>query len=210
MNRPTVYVVDDDSSIRYGLSMLLEPEGFNVQAHSSGEEFLAAYDPARQGCVILDLCMPGMGGLEVQAELVRRGIQLPIIFLSGFGDIPVTVDAIKGGAEDFLTKPTDFNILVDKVRALVDKSYRIDATVRESQELRARLDELTAREREILGMAISGQSSRSIAEQLGLSQRTVENHRLRINKKLQTGNLLEFYHRAAQCGIELELPGGNA
>ncbi|MDD3530213.1 MAG: response regulator, partial [Gallionellaceae bacterium] len=111
MNRPTVYVVDDDSSIRYGLSMLLEPEGFNVQAHSSGEEFLAAYDPARQGCVILDLCMPGMGGLEVQAELVRRGIQLPIIFLSGFGDIPVTVDAIKGGAEDFLTKPTDFNIL---------------------------------------------------------------------------------------------------
>ncbi|MDD3530953.1 MAG: LuxR C-terminal-related transcriptional regulator, partial [Gallionellaceae bacterium] len=141
---------------------------------------------------------------------VRRGIQLPIIFLSGFGDIPVTVDAIKGGAEDFLTKPTDFNILVDKVRALVDKSYRIDATVRESQELRARLDELTAREREILGMAISGQSSRSIAEQLGLSQRTVENHRLRINKKLQTGNLLEFYHRAAQCGIELELPGGNA
>jgi RNA polymerase sigma factor (sigma-70 family) len=210
MNRPTVYVVDDDSSIRYGLSMLLEPEGFNVQAHSSGEEFLAAYDPARQGCVILDLCMPGMGGLEVQAELVRRGIQLPIIFLSGFGDIPVTVDAIKGGAEDFLTKPTDFNILVDKVRALVDKSYRIDATARESQELRARLDELTAREREILGMAISGQSSRSIAEQLGLSQRTVENHRLRINKKLQTGNLLEFYHRAAQCGIELELPGGNA
>lgn len=210
MNRPTVYVVDDDASIRYGLSMLLEPEGFEVQTHGSGEEFLAAYDPARQGCVILDLCMPGMGGLEVQAELIKRGIRLPIIFLSGFGDIPVTVDAIKGGAEDFLTKPTDFNILVDKVRALVDKSYRIDAAARESQELRARLDELTAREREILGLAISGQSSRSIAQQLGLSQRTVENHRLRINKKLQTGNLLEFYHRAAQCGIELELPGADA
>lgn len=206
MNQPTVFVVDDDSSIRYSLGMLLETEGFSVQTHKSGEDFLAAYDRSNQGCLILDLCMPGMGGLEVQAELVKLGARLPIIFLSGVGDIPATVDAMRAGAEDFLTKPTDSSVLLDKVRALVDKSYRSEAVAREGEELRARLDELTGREREILGMAISGQSSKGIAQQLGLSQRTVENHRLRINKKLQTGNLLEFFHRAARCGIELELP----
>jgi RNA polymerase sigma factor (sigma-70 family) len=206
-DRPRVFVVDDDSSIRYGLGMLLESEGFTVQTHKSGEEFLAAYDHESQGCLILDLCMPGLGGLEVQAELAKRGSRLPIIFLTAFGDIPMTVDAIKAGADDFLTKPADFDILVDKVRALVDKSYRIDLTARESELLHTRLDDLTAREREILGLAISGRSSKGIAQLLGLSQRTVENHRLRINKKLQTGNLLEFYHRAARCGIELELPG---
>ena len=206
MNRPTVFVVDDDSSIRYSLGMLLESEGFSVQTHKSGEDFLAAYDHSHQGCLILDLCMPGMGGLEVQAELVKQGARLPIIFLSGVGDIPATVDAMRAGAEDFLTKPTDSSVLLDKVRALLDKSYRVEAVAKEGEVLRARLDELTGREREILGMAISGQSSKGIAQQLGLSQRTVENHRLRINKKLQTGNLLEFYHRAARCGIELELP----
>jgi RNA polymerase sigma factor (sigma-70 family) len=206
MSRPTIYIVDDDASIRYGLSLLLEPEGYLVQTHKSGEDFLAAYEPSAQGCLILDLCMPGIGGLEVQAALARLGSHLPIIFLSGFGDVPVTVDAMKAGAEDFLTKPTDFDVLVEKVRALVDKSYLINEAARESEEIRTRLDELTGREREILGMAISGQSSKGIAQQLGLSQRTVENHRLRINKKLKTGNLLEFFHRAARCGIDLELP----
>lgn len=207
MNRPTVFVVDDDSSIRYSLGMLLETEGYAVKTHKSGEDFLASFDRDSQGCVILDLCMPGMDGLAVQAELHKRGAHLPIIFLSGVGDIPATVDAMKGGAEDFLTKPTDSNVLISKVRALVDKARHDEVLNRESDMLRGRLNELTDREREILGMAISGQSSKAIAQQLGLSQRTVENHRLRINRKLQTGNLLEFYHRAARCGIELELPG---
>ncbi|TCJ13928.1 response regulator transcription factor [Parasulfuritortus cantonensis] len=206
MNRPTVFVVDDDAAIRYSLGMLLETEGYSVQTHKSGEDFLAAFDHGSQGCVILDLRMPGMGGLEVQAELTRRGVHLPIIFLSGVGDIPTTVDAMKAGAEDFLTKPTESSVLIGKVRAVVDKAEHLKDLNQESDELRARLNELTDREREILSMAISGQSSKGIAQQLGLSQRTVENHRLRINKKLRTGNLLEFYHRAARCGIELEPP----
>lgn len=210
MNSPTVYVVDDDSSIRYSLGMLLETEGYAVKTHASGEEFLAACDRDSQGCVILDLCMPGMGGLEVQTELAKRGVRLPIIFLSGVGDIPTTVDAMKAGAEDFLTKPTDSSLLLGKVRALVDKVRHNEAVSKEGDELRARLDELTDRERQILGMAISGRSSKGIAQELGLSQRTVENHRLRINKKLQTGNLLEFFHRAARCGVEMELPGSFA
>lgn len=204
MSKATIYVVDDDHSIRCGLRMLFETEGFAVQAHESGEAFLAAYDPGVQGCLILDLCMPaGMGGLDVQAELARRGARLPVVFLSGLGDIPTTVDAIKAGAEDFLTKPVDFDQLIDKVRSLVDKSQWDADQAREGEVLRARLNELTAREREILGLAISGQSSKHIAQQLGLSQRTVENHRLNINKKLRTGNLLEFSHRASRHGIEL-------
>lgn len=210
MNRPTVYVVDDDASIRYSLGMLLEADGYFVKTYKSGEDFLAAVDCDGTGCVILDLCMPGMGGLEVQAELCRRDSRLPIIFLSGVGDIPTTVDAIKAGAEDFLTKPTDSEVLLGKVRALVDKARHHQAVNREGDELRARLNELTDRERQILGMAISGQSSKGIAQVLGLSQRTVENHRLRINKKLQTGNLLEFFHRAARCGVEMGAPGSFA
>lgn len=209
MTQATVFVVDDDRAVRSSLGMLLETEGFKVRTHDSGEGFLAAFDDRHRGCLILDLRMPGMNGLEVQAELTKRGSRLPIIFLSGFGDIPTTVGAIKAGAEDFLTKPPDFGVLIDKVRALVDKSRRIDALDQEQEEVRACLSELTAREREILGMAISGLSSKEIAQQLGLSQRTVENHRLRINKKLHTGNLLEFYHRASRCGVDLA-PSGHA
>lgn len=207
MTQATVFVVDDDHAVRSSLGLLLETEGFQVRTHESGEGFLAEFDDRHRGCLILDLRMPGMNGLEVQAELAKRGSRLPIIFLSGFGDIPTTVGAIKAGAEDFLTKPPDFGVLIDKVRTLVDKSRRIDDQDREQEEVRACLGELTAREREILGMAISGLSSKEIAQQLALSQRTVENHRLRINKKLRTGNLLEFYHRASRCGVELVASG---
>lgn len=204
MNRPTVFLVDDDRSVRTSLAMLLETEGFQVSAHESGESFLAAYVNSQPGCLILDLRMPGMNGLEVQAELVKRGAQLPIIFLSAHGDIPTTVGAIKSGADDFLTKPPDFKLLIGKIKALNGLAEQSQSEGQESEELRARLKSLTGRERQILGMAISGQSSREIAQQLGLSKRTVENHRLRINKKLNAGNLLEFYHRAARCGIQIE------
>lgn len=207
MNDNFVFVVDDDQAVRTSLALLLETEGFTVCSFASGEAFLDAYRDGQGGCLILDLRMPGLNGLEVQAELLKRGARLPIIFLSAYGDIPTTVGAIKAGAEDFLTKPPDFGVLIDKVRALIEKAGQAQAEDQETEELRGRLNVLTSREREILGMAISGQSSKGIAQQLGLSQRTVENHRLRINKKLHTGNLLEFYHRAARCGIELELPG---
>lgn len=199
----TVFIVDDDHSVRTSLGLLLETEGFPVRAYASGEAFLADPDAVGPGCLILDLRMPGMSGLEVQAELAKRGSELPIVFLSGFGDIPTTVGAIKSGAEDFLTKPPDFGVLVGRVRGLLDQSRQLDAQTRERQALLARIDDLTGREREILGLAISGLSSKDIAQRLSLSQRTVENHRLRINKKLDASNLLEFSHRAARCGIDL-------
>lgn len=203
MTQLKVHIVDDDHAVRQSLGLLLETEGLAVDAHESGESFLSTYDHRVQGCLILDMRMPGMSGLEVQAELSRRGASLPVIFLSAFGDVPTTVEAMKAGAEDFLTKPPDAGILIGKVKALLDKSRIARETAVEKADLQARLDALTAREKEILGKAIAGRSSKEIARQLGLSQRTVENHRLRINKKLRTGNLLEFFHRAARCGIDI-------
>ncbi|MFZ5483739.1 MAG: response regulator transcription factor [Pseudomonadota bacterium] len=203
MTRPTIHVVDDDPAIRDSLALLLDAEGFEVACHADGERFLATDKPLPPGCVILDLRMPGLSGLEVHATMQQRGWTLPVLFLSAFGDIPTTVAAIKGGAEDFLTKPPDVAVLVKKVRAAVAASRQRQQQLQEIEQLQGRLAELTVREREILGWAVSGLSSRDIAQQLGLSQRTVENHRLRINRKLRTSNLLEFYHQAARCGIEL-------
>lgn len=199
----TVYIVDDDHSVRTSLSLLLEAEGFKVRAHESGEAFLDGYDDRNHGCVILDLRLPGMNGLELQAELLRRGSCLPILFLSGYGDVPATVRAIKAGAEDFLLKPPDTKFLVDRVRLLVDKSHQLCGRAKEADELRARLSLLSPREREILEYALIGLSSKEIANKLALSQRTVENHRLRINKKLDASNLLEFFHRASSVGVSL-------
>jgi two-component system, LuxR family, response regulator FixJ len=210
MNQSTVFVVDDDPLLRQSLCFLFESEGFPVVSYESGEDFLAAFDDRHRGCLVLDLIMTGMGGLEVQAELTKRGSRMPIVFLSGCGDIPTTVNAIKAGAEDFFTKPPDFRMLVEKVQALLEKSYWLENQTRESDELNARLGNLTNREREIFGLAISGLSSKEIAKKLSLSQRTVENHRLRVNKKLHSGSLLEFCHRAAKCGIELGLPSPSA
>lgn len=203
MNQPTVFVVDDDDLVRSSLAMLLAANGLAVRTYESGEAFLAAYDPAQPGCLVLDLRMPGMSGLEVQAELNRRNSRLPILFLSGYGDIPTTVGAIKAGAEDFLTKPPDLGVLIEKVRALLAKSEESDGLEKERQAVYERINQLTAREREIFKLAVSGLSSKDIARQLALSQRTVENHRLRINRKLRTGNLLEFSHQASRCGISL-------
>jgi RNA polymerase sigma factor (sigma-70 family) len=203
MNQPTVFVVDDDDLVRSSLAMLLAANGLAVRTYESGEAFLAAYDPDQPGCLVLDLRMPGMSGLEVQAELNRRNSHLPILFLSGYGDIPTTVGAIKAGAEDFLTKPPDLGVLIEKVHGLLAKSEQADGMEKERLALYERINQLTNREREIFKLAVSGLSSKDIARQLALSQRTVENHRLRINRKLRTANLLEFAHQASRCGVSL-------
>jgi len=203
MTQPLVFVVDDDDLVRSSLAMLLAANGLAVRTYESGEAFLAAYDLDQPGCLVLDLRMPGMSGLEVQAELNRRGSRLPILFLSGYGDIPTTVGAIKAGAEDFLTKPPDLGVLIEKVRALLAKSEQADDMEKERLAVYERINQLTNREREIFKLAVSGLSSKDIARQLALSQRTVENHRLRINRKLRTANLLEFSHQASRCGVSL-------
>lgn len=201
MSAPTVFVVDDDAAVRDSVLLLLETAGLAVETCESAEAFLAAPDAQRAGCLVLDMRMPGMSGIELQAELARRGMDLPIVFLTAHGDIPQTVQAMKAGAEDFLTKPVDGAVLLERVQAALVRG-RAD---RERQAARAhartRLAALTEREREILALAVAGCANKEIARQLGISFRTVELHRSRILRKTGAETLLELAQLAAAAGF---------
>ena len=208
---PTVFVVDDDPAVRDSLNLLLETEGLAVECHESAESFLAAYRDDRRGCLVLDVRMHPMSGPELQAELVRRGSSIPIIFLTAHGDIPMTVRAMKAGARDFLTKPINGTELLDRVQAVL----RSERERQNQQELRERecrrLEELTQREHEVMMLALAGRANKAIAKQLGISYRTVEIHRSHILQKTGTANMLELAQLAGTCGLSIENGenGGN-
>jgi len=201
MNAPTVFLVDDDAAVRDSVSLLLETAGLSVEAYESAESFLAALDPERPGCLVLDMRMAGMGGMELQAELARRGIPLPIIFLTAHGDIPTTVRAMKAGAVDFLTKPVDSAVLLERIEAALVRARSDRESQAARQEARARLAVLTEREREILALAVAGCANKEIARRLGISFRTVEVHRSHILLKTGTETLLELAQLVAAGGL---------
>jgi FixJ family two-component response regulator len=182
MSDATVFVVDDDAAVRDGLAALLEGAGLAVETYASAEAFLAALRPDRYGCLLLDVKMPGMSGTELQAELARCGVQLPIIFLTAHGDIPTSVQAVKAGAVDFFTKPPDGAMLIERVRAAVGRVAHLQEC----------LAGLTTREREVMARAATGQSNKTIAQALGISHRTVEVHRARVMHKLGARSVLEL------------------
>ncbi len=201
---PTVFVVDDDPAVRDSLSLLLETEGLSVECHESAESFLAAYRDDRPGCLILDVRMHPMSGPELQAELVRAGSRLPIIFLTAHGDIPMTVRAMKAGARDFLTKPINGTELLDRVHAVLrSERERQDGLEMLARE-RKRLEELTQREHEVMMLALAGRANKAIAKQLGISYRTVEIHRSHILQKTGTANMLELAQLASTCGLSVD------
>jgi len=179
---PVVFVVDDDAAVRDSLRALLEGAGFAVEAFDSAEGFLAAHRPGAPACLVLDVHMPGMSGLELQDELARRGTPLPVLFLTGHGDIPTSVRAVKAGAVDFLTKPADGALLVERVRAML--------TLNTS--LHERLDDLTERERQVMRRVAAGASNKEIARTLGISARTVEVHRARVMRKMRARSPVEL------------------
>lgn len=192
MTEPTVFVVDDDAAVRGGLQQLLQTIGLNVQTYASADEFLASYRAGQPGCLVLDIRMPGMGGLDLQEQLAERGIQLPIIFLTGHGDVPAAVRALKAGAMDFLEKPFNSQVLLD----LIQQAIRRDADTRtrdaQESEITRRLTTLTAREREVLDMMIVGKANKVIAMELDISERTVEFHRGKIMRKMRARSLAEL------------------
>lgn len=197
---PIVYIVDDDAAVRDSLALLCETAGLQVECHASGESFLAALRPGEPGCLVLDVRMERMSGPELHAELNRRGSQLPVIYLTAHGDIPMTVRAIKAGALDFLTKPVDGAALLDRVQAAVRRDCdRLGRQAAQADRCRG-LAELTPREREIMALALAGLANKHIARQLGISHRTVEIHRSRILHKTGTASLLELAQLAADCG----------
>ncbi|MGR8933888.1 MAG: response regulator transcription factor [Gammaproteobacteria bacterium] len=182
----TVFIVDDDANVLEGLSMQIEAAGFRIEAFADAENFLAAIRPAVIGCLVLDVRMPGMTGPDLQAELARRNIALPIIFLSGYGDIPLAVKCIQAGAVDFLTKPVSGTLLIERIQTAIRLSAEKWQQENENKILREKIATLTERERQILALVSEGYSNKEIASHLGISFRTVEHHRSRI--LLRTGS----------------------
>lgn len=180
---PVVFVVDDDESVRTSLRFLLDSVGLDSRTFPSGTEFLTAYDPTQAGCLVLDVRMPGMSGLDLQRELNLRGAIVPVIFITGHGDIPMAVEAMQHGAHDFLQKPFRDQDLIDRIRQALAKDARARAMLAQRDRIRERLESLTPRERDVLELMAAGKPNKIMAHELGLSQRTVEIHRARVMDK---------------------------
>jgi FixJ family two-component response regulator len=197
MNTATVFVIDDDPAVRESLTLLLEQEDMSIEAFDGAASFLAAYRPTPRSCAIVDVRMPAMDGFQLQAELLRRGALLPIIFLTGHGDIPMSVRAIKGGAVDFLTKPVTGALLLERVHAALFEGDRMSAQADARQTATQRVASLTEREREVMNLAVEGLHNKEIARRLGISHRTVEIHRARVMQKTGANTLLDLARIAA-------------
>ena len=200
---PTVFVVDDDESVRGSLRFLLRSAGLESEAFGSAPEFLAAYDTAQPGCLVLDVRMPGMSGLELQRELNLRGAVIPVIFITGHGDIPMAVEAMQHGAHDFLQKPFRDEDLIERVRGALARDARARAALEEHKAIRGRLDSLTPREREVLALMARGKPNKVMAHELGVSQRTVEIHRARVMEKSGASSLAELVRMVMDTEPEL-------
>lgn len=188
----TVFVVDDDDAVRDSLGMLIRSAGLRPECYDSAESFLAAWDPARIGCLVLDIRMPGMSGIDLQRELHQRDSMLPIIFITAHGDIPMAVEAVRHGAVDFIQKPFDDADLLTRIqRALAESIDRYDEET-ERAEVRRRISTLTSREREVMAQVVEGKANKVIAGDLGVSQRTVEIHRARVMEKMKAGSLAQL------------------
>jgi len=198
---PTVFVVDDYAPGRRSISRLLRAAGFAVTAFASAKEFLAQYDPETPGCLVLDLAMPAVSGLELQGILDDRGSLLPIIFLTAYGDIPKSVQAMKLGASDFLTKPVNDEDLLAAVRVAIEKHRALRREQAELSEIRARLATLTPREREVLEYVVAGKLNKQIAGELGTVEQTVKIHRAHVMQKMRVQSVAELVRLTERCGI---------
>lgn len=203
MSQPhaTVYIIDDDPAIRDALTLMLEQEDLQVSTFDDAEAFLEQCGNPTYGCAVVDMRMPGMDGLQLQEEMSRRGILLPVVFLTGHGDIPMSVRAIKAGAVDFLTKPVTREKLLASVRAALQSGSQMLAKVARVQQTRALLDDLTEREREVMLLAVVGHPNKEIARRLGISHRTVEIHKAKIMHKTGALNLLDLARMAQEGGF---------
>jgi FixJ family two-component response regulator len=198
---PTVFIVDDEAPVRKALSRLLRAAGFVVAAFASPGEFLAQHDLHKPGCLVLDLMMPGIDGIELQRALARKGSVLPIIFITGHGDIPKSVQAMKSGALDFLTKPVNDENLLASIRAAIKRDSVARREQAELFEIRARLALLTPREQEVLDHVVTGKLNKQIADDLGVVEKTIKVHRARVMEKMKIQSVAELVRLVERSGI---------
>lgn len=188
-SEPTVFVVDDDAGVRDSIHFLLRSVGLTSRTFASADEFLEDYDDSLAGCLVLDVRMPGMSGLDLQARLNELGSKLPIIFVTAHGDVPMAVNAVKTGALDFVEKPFRDQELLDKIQEALVSDAESRSVQGEIEELLKRMDSLTPREREVMGLVVAGKANKNVARELGISQRTVEIHRARVMDKMGVRSL---------------------
>jgi two-component system response regulator FixJ len=189
---PTVFVVDDDEGVRNSLRFLLKSVGLATRTLDSASEFLDIYKASQPGCLVLDVRMPGMSGLELQQQLNLRGAVIPVIFITGHGDIPMAVEAMQQGAFDFLQKPFRDQDLIDRIQRALERDARNRAALDQHVKIRERLESLTPREREVLALMTRGKPNKIMAAELGVSQRTVEIHRARVMEKSGATSLAQL------------------
>lgn len=197
----TVFVVDDDPAVRKSLRWLIESVGLNVRTFASAREFLEACDPATPGCLVLDVRMPGMSGLDLQDHLSEQGAHLPVIVITAYGDVPMAVRALKAGAAEFLQKPVSDQVLLDHIQRAVENDCARRRREADRRAARQRLEELTPREREVLELVVEGLSSKEIGRRLDVSFKTIEAHRARIMKKMQATSVAHLIRMRLELDV---------
>ena len=207
---PLVFIVDDDEAVRNSLRLLLKSLGFASAVLPSAREFLDTYKPAQPGCLVLDVRMPGMSGLELQELLNLQGAVIPVIFVTGHGDIPMAVEAMQAGAFDFLQKPFRDQQLIDCIRRALEKDRASRAELQQHSRIRERLESLTPREREVLTLVTSGKPNKIAAVDLGVSQRTIEIHRSRVMDKMGASSLAQLVRMVMDLDLDEKAPSGPA
>ena len=206
----TVHVVDDDKAVRESLQRLMESVGVVVETYPSAQAFLDGYDRARPGCLVLDIRMPGMSGLELQEKLADEGIGLPVIIISAHGNVEKAVRAMKAGAVDFIKKPYKGQLLLERIRQALELDARMRRKEEERAEVGARIARLTPREREVMHLLAAGKPPKQIAFELGLSRKTVDVHRGHIMMKMQVDSLVELARMIQTHGVLENVPRQNA
>jgi FixJ family two-component response regulator len=190
--KSTVYIVDDDQSIRHAMELLMRSVGLDYEIFHSGDEFLSTHSNDRAGCLVLDIRMPGLGGLELQEKLNEIGSTLPIIFITGHGDVPMAVEAMQKGAVDFIQKPFRDQELLDQISEALKTDQERRSARNQMTEVANRAEKLTKREREVMNLVVTGKPNKVIAYELGVSQRTVEIHRARVMEKMEARSLADL------------------
>jgi RNA polymerase sigma factor (sigma-70 family) len=201
-SKPNVFVVDDDQAMRNSLKWLIESVGMSVETFSTADEFIRSYYPGRAGCLLLDVRMPGMSGLELQEHFIKHQINIPIIIITGHGDVPMAVRAMKAGAIDFIEKPFNDELLLESIRNALNLDVEQRAAQAERAEIATRLANLTPREHEVMEMVTEGCANKEIAQTLGVSAKTVEAHRSRVMEKMQADSLADLVKMAVAANIE--------